>query len=149
MPQGTRQWGAWLRTGDIVHKDDEGWYFFDYRKGTELRRAGDFIQPEHVEKVIGEHPNVSEICVYGIPAASGAPGESDLVAAVSPFEGKSIDPAAIYEKCKKDLESNFVPSFLQVVEDMPKTVSEKALDRKLKEQFERGEGTIYRYEDYR
>ena len=141
--------GGWLRTGDIVHKDDEGWYFFDYRKGTELRRAGDFIQPEHVEKVIGEHPNVSEICVYGIPAASGAPGESDLVAAVSPFEGKSIDPAAIYEKCKKDLESNFVPSFLQVVEDMPKTVSEKALDRKLKEQFERGEGTIYRYEDYR
>jgi acyl-CoA synthetase (AMP-forming)/AMP-acid ligase II len=141
--------GGWLRTGDIVHRNDEGWYFFDYRKGTELRRAGDFIQPEHVEKVIGEHPDVSEACVYGIPAASGAPGESDLVAALSPFEGKSIDPSLIYEKCRQDLEANFIPSFLQVVDEIPKTVSEKALDRKLKEAFEKGEGTIYRYEDYR
>jgi len=141
--------GGWLRTGDIVHKDESGWYFFDYRKGTELRRAGDFIQPEHVENVIGEHPDISEACVYGIPAASGAPGESDLVAALSPFEGKSIDPAAIYEKCRKDLEANFIPSFLQIVDEIPKTVSEKALDRKLKEAFEKGEGTIYRYEDYR
>ena len=30
-------------------------------------------------------PSVSEVCVYGIPAASGAPGESDLVAALAPF----------------------------------------------------------------
>jgi acyl-coenzyme A synthetase/AMP-(fatty) acid ligase len=141
--------GGWLRSGDIVHRDEEGWFFFDYRKGTELRRAGDFIQPEHVEKVIGEHSDVSEVCVYGIPAASGAPGESDIVAAVSPFEGKTIDPASIYEKCKVDLEPNFIPSYLQVIADIPKTVSEKALDRKLREEFERGEGTIYRYDDYK
>jgi len=31
---------------------------------------------------------VSEVCVYGIPASSGAPGESDLVAAVAPLSGK-------------------------------------------------------------
>lgn len=141
--------GGWLRSGDIVHKDEDGWYFFDYRKGTELRRAGDFIQPDHVEKVIGEHPDVSEVCVYGIAAASGAPGESDLVVAVSPFEGKTIDPASIFEKCKKDLESNFIPSYLQVVEDIPKTISEKALDRKLKEDFEKNVGTIYKFEDYK
>jgi acyl-CoA synthetase (AMP-forming)/AMP-acid ligase II len=141
--------GGWLRSGDIVHRDEEGWYFFDYRKGTELRRAGDFIQPEHVEKVIGEHTDVSEVSVYGIPAASGAPGESDLVAAVSPFEGKTIDPAAIYEKCRADLEPNSIPSYLQVVADIPKTVSEKALDRRLREEFEKGDGTFYKFEDYK
>ena len=37
--------GGWLRSGDMVHKDENGWYFFDFRKGTELRRFGDFIQP--------------------------------------------------------------------------------------------------------
>ncbi|MBN2283235.1 MAG: AMP-binding protein [Deltaproteobacteria bacterium] len=140
--------GGWLRTGDIVHRDEDGWYFFDFRKGTELRRAGDFIQPDHVEKIIGEHADVSEVCVYGIPAASGAPGESDLVAAVSPFEGRTIDPASIFQKCRQDLEANFIPSYLQVVDDIPKTVSEKALDRKLREDFEKGAGTIYKYEDY-
>jgi len=141
--------GGWLRTGDMVHKDAEGWYYFDFRKGTELRRHGDFIQPDHVETVIGRHPDVSEVCVYGVPASSGAPGESDLVAAVSPLEGKSIDPSSVYAHCKQALEANFIPSFLQVVDDIPKTVTEKALARVLREAFEKGEGTIFRHEDYK
>jgi crotonobetaine/carnitine-CoA ligase len=141
--------GGWLRTGDMVHKDEKGWYYFDYRKGTELRRAGDFIQPDYVETVIGKHPDVSEVCVYGIPAASGAPGESDLVAAISPFENQSIDPRSVYDMCSKDLEANYIPSYLQVVDELPKTLTEKPLARELKDMFERGEGTIYRLEDYK
>jgi crotonobetaine/carnitine-CoA ligase len=127
--------GGWLRTGDIVVKDEKGWFFFRHRKGSELRRAGDFIQPDHIERVLGEHPDVSEVSVYGIPAASGAPGESDLVAALAPFDGAAIDPAAIFEKCRRDLEPNFIPTYLQLVDEIPKTISEKALDRVLKQQF--------------
>ncbi|MBN1534341.1 MAG: AMP-binding protein [Spirochaetes bacterium] len=141
--------GGWLRTGDMVHRDGEGWYYFDFRKGTELRRAGDFIQPEYVETVIGKHPDVSEVCVYGVPATSGAPGESDLVAAVSPLEGKAIDPASLFGYFTTSLEPNFIPSYLQVMEEIPKTVTEKALSRVLKEAFERNEGSIYRQADYR
>lgn len=140
--------GGWLRTGDIVHKDQQGWYFFDFRKGSELRRSGDFIQPEYVESVIGAHPDVSEVAVYGVPAESGAPGESDLVAAVSPFEGKTIDPKAIYAFCREKLESNFIPSYIQAVDDIPKTITEKALTRVLKEAFDRGEGTIFQQKDF-
>ncbi len=141
--------GGWLRTGDMVHRDGKGWYFFDFRRGTELRRAGDFIQPDYIEKVIGEHPDVSEVCVYGVPAASGAPGESDLVAAVAPFEGKRIDPKSVFAKCVSDLEPNFIPSYLQAVSEIPKTVTEKALARVLKEAFFKGEGDIYKFEDYK
>lgn len=140
--------GGWLRTGDMVHRDKKGWFYFDYRKGTELRRAGDFIQPDYIEKIIGEHPDVSEVCVFGIPAASGAPGESDLVAAISPFEGKTIDPALIYEKCKKELTANFIPSYLQVLADLPKTISEKPLERVLKDMFVQKQGDIYEMKDY-
>lgn len=140
--------GGWLRTGDMVTKDEQGWYFFQNRKGSELRRAGDFIQPDHIERVMGEHPDVSEVCVYGIPAASGAPGESDLVAALSPFEGKTIDPANIFEKCKQDLEPNFIPSFLQIKGSIPKTISEKALDRILKNEFSPDSDNVYAVTDY-
>ncbi|RLB90686.1 MAG: ATP-dependent acyl-CoA ligase, partial [Deltaproteobacteria bacterium] len=111
--------GGWLRTGDMVHKDANGWYFFDHRKGSELRRAGDFIQPDHIEKVIGEHPDISEVSVYGIPAASGAPGESDLVAAISPFNGADVDPSKIFEKCLIGLEKNYIPSYFQLVDEIP------------------------------
>jgi acyl-CoA synthetase (AMP-forming)/AMP-acid ligase II len=141
--------GGWLRTGDIVHRDGDGWYFFDHRKGSELRRSGDFIQPDHIERVIGNRPEISEVCVYGIPAASGAPGESDLVAAVAPFEGQTIDPAALFAQCHRDLEPNFIPSYLQVVDAIPKTISEKALDRILKEQFAPDADNVFRHEDHR
>ena len=140
--------GGWLRTGDLVRRDKAGWYFFKCRKGSELRRAGDFIQPDHIEKVIGAHPDVSEVCVYGIPAASGAPGESDLVAGIAPFEGGALDPAVIYARCKRDLEPNFIPSYLQVVDAIPKTISEKALDRVLREDFAVDGENVYRLEDY-
>jgi carnitine-CoA ligase len=141
--------GGWLRTGDMVHRDEKGWYFFDYRKGSELRRSGDFIQPEYIETVIGQHPDVSEVCVYGIPAVSGAPGESDLVMALSPFTGKKVDPASIYAMCKEKLEANFIPSWLQLVHDIPKTLTEKPLARVLKEDFQKGEGDIHKFEDYK
>lgn len=136
--------GGWLRTGDMVHRDDEGWYYFDYRKGAELRRAGDFIQPDYVEKVIGSHPDISEVCVYGVPAASGAPGESDLVAAVVSFSGQAVDPSAILEKCREELAANFIPTYLQVVDEIPKTISEKPLERVLKEAFTGNQGVIHK-----
>ena len=141
--------GGWLRTGDIVHKDEKGYYFFDHRKGSELRRAGDFIQPDHVERIIGEMESVSEVCVYGIPPELGAPGESDLVAAVAGFDGADIDPQAIYAKCQADLEPNFIPSYLQLVDDVPKTISEKFMTRVLKADFSKNNDNVFAYKDYK
>ncbi len=127
--------GGWLRSGDICHRDDRGFLFFDFRKGGGLRRQGDFIQPDYVEKIIGGHESVSEVCVYGIPASSGAPGESDLVAAVMPLSGRKIDVDSLLSLCLKKLERNSVPSYFQIVDEIPKTITEKALDRVLREQF--------------
>ncbi|HON58588.1 MAG TPA: AMP-binding protein [Smithella sp.] len=127
--------GGWLRSGDICHRDEKGFFYFDFRKGGGLRRQGDFIQPDYVEKIIGEHESVSEVCVYGVPAASGAPGESDIVAAVTPFAGKKIDVEGLIRLCLQKLERNSVPSYFQIVDEIPKTITEKALDRVLKEQF--------------
>jgi len=141
--------GGWLRTGDIVHADDDGWLFFDYRKGGALRRQGDFIKPDYVETVLGEHPAVSEVCVYGIPAASGAPGESDIVAAVVAFEGGEVSPASLFQLAREKLEGNSVPSYFQIVDEIPKSASEKFLDRVLKEAFQPDAPNVYCQDDYR
>ncbi len=127
--------GGWLRSGDICHRDRKGYFYFDFRIGGGLRRQGDFIQPDVVERIIGKDENVSEVCVYGIPAASGAPGESDIVAAVAPFEGKTIDVARLKTTCLNELERNAVPSYLQIVHEIPHTISEKPLARLLQESF--------------
>ena len=140
--------GGWNRTGDIAHIDENGWFFFDYRKGGGLRRSGDFIQADTVEKVIGQHPDVSEVTVFGIPAKSGAPGESDLVAAIVLFKDKQIDPASIFNIARKGLEANSVPAYLMFLDEIPKTISEKPQERFLKQYFEEHPDWIYTLEDY-
>jgi crotonobetaine/carnitine-CoA ligase len=127
--------GGWLRSGDIGRRDADGWLFFEYRKGGGIRHNGDFINPGFVEKVIAEHPDVVDVFVYGVPAASGAPGEKDVVAAVVAASGQTLDPASLFELCVRGLESNFVPTYLQVVDEIPKTASEKPQERFLAERF--------------
>ena len=149
-PEASRQktLGGWNRTGDIAHMDENGWFFFDYRKGGGLRRQGDFIQPDVVEKVIGEFPDVSEVSVFGIPAKSRAPGESDLVAAIALFSGCEPDPKAIFSMARKGLEANSVPSYLLFLDEIPKTISEKPQERFLKQKFENNPELVFKLEDF-
>jgi len=127
--------GGWLRSGDMGHTDENGWFFFDYRKGGSIRHNGDFVNAGFVEKVIAEHPAVSDVFVYGVPAASGAPGEKDVVAAIVPEPGVRFSASSVFDLCRRGLESNFVPSYLQVVDEIPKTASEKPQERFLLERF--------------
>jgi crotonobetaine/carnitine-CoA ligase len=139
--------GGWIRTGDICHADAEGWLFFDYRKGGGLRHNGDFVLPDYVERAAVEEPGVTDACCYGVPAASGAPGESDIVLAVVPRPGAPFDPAALLAHLAQHLEANFVPEYLQVLDEIPKTISEKPQVRFLEERLCAPDAVVYRRED--
>ncbi len=128
--------GGWLRMGDVVTEDTDGWLFFQYRKGGGIRCNGDFINPAFVEKAIAECPEVDDVYVYGVPARSGVPGEKDPVAAVVPKDGESFDPQVLFRACRQRLEANFVPRYVQVLAQIPKTASEKPQERFLIEAFE-------------
>jgi crotonobetaine/carnitine-CoA ligase len=127
---------GWNRSGDMGHRDEDGWLFFDYRAGGGIRHNGDFINASFVEKAIAELPAVDDVFVYGVPAASGAPGEKDVVATIVFARGAAPDPAAIFAACRERLEPNFVPGYLQVVDEIPKTASEKPQERILLQQFD-------------
>jgi crotonobetaine/carnitine-CoA ligase len=136
--------GGWLRMGDIGHVDAEGWLFFHHRKGSAIRRNGEFIDPAEIEKLLAEHPQVHDVFVYGCPAASGAPGEKEVVAAVVPADPATFDPVAIFTYCRTGLKPNSVPVALQVVESIPKTASEKPQERFLLKDFTAGVGWLVR-----
>ena len=144
-PEASRQKlrAGWNRSGDIGHSDAEGWLYFDYRKGGGIRHNGDFINTGFVEKVVAESALVDDVFVYGVPALSGAPGEKDVVAAIVPRDRDRFDAAALFAHCRQRLEPNFVPGYLQVVDEIPKTASEKPQERFLTERFSRdGEGVF-------
>lgn len=136
--------GGWLHSGDIVTMDADGWVFYLYRAGGGLRHNGDFINPAFIEKVISEHPQVSDLAVYGVPSSSGAPGESDVVVAIVPDEIENFNAQSILEWCSGRLENNMIPEYVHVIEELPKTASEKIQSRFLVDMFEKNIGHIYR-----
>ncbi len=134
---------GWFRTGDVLHRDADGWMFFDYRKGGGIRRNGDFINTGFVEKVVAENPQVTDVFVYGIPIANGTPGEKDVVAAIVVKNPDGFDPASVFADCRAKLEANFVPGYLHVVDAIPKTASEKPQERFLLDVFARDAPNVF------
>jgi len=144
--------GQWLRMGDIGYCDQQGWYYFLHRKGGGIRRNGDFIDSSSIEKQLAEHPLVNDVFVYGVPAASGAVGEKDIVAAIvihskEPIaaneDNVELQIAELFDYCRQYLPRNCVPSHLQLVDIIPKTASEKPLERILLDQFSSQSSVIY------
>ncbi|MCJ2178080.1 AMP-binding protein [Novosphingobium album (ex Hu et al. 2023)] len=135
---------GWLLSGDIVHMDEEGWIFYEYRKGGGLRRNGDFVSRAFVERALAEHPGVDDIFVYGVPASNGAPGEKDVVAAIVPLDEDCAPD--LFAWAKDRLEANMVPTYIQFVDQIPKTASEKPQERFLLDQFKARNSRIYTIE---
>ncbi|HEX7375388.1 MAG TPA: AMP-binding protein [Steroidobacteraceae bacterium] len=135
---------GWLHMGDVVVEDANGWLYFQYRKGSGIRRNGDFISTAFIEKTIAELPEVNDVYVYGVAAANGAPGEKDVVAAIVPQDPATFQPQALFRECRHRLEANVVPTYIQVLAQIPKTASEKPQDRFLIEALERDPGSVHR-----
>jgi len=128
--------GGWLHMGDIGHLDANGWLYFDYRMGGGIRRNGDFINTAFIEKAIAELDTVADVYVYGVPMAGMAPGEKEVVAAVVAADPARFDAKAVFETCRAKLDGNSVPRFVQVVDEIPKTASEKPQERFLLQAFD-------------
>jgi crotonobetaine/carnitine-CoA ligase len=126
--------GGWLHTGDVVRRDDDGWLFFLHRKEEGgLRKLGEFIAEGFIRRVIAEYPGVSDVHIYGIPSRAGAPGETDIVAAVVLNDPEDFAVDALIAHCRQRLERSHVPDLVQIVAELPKTASEKVQTRFLVE----------------
>jgi acetyl-CoA synthetase len=58
---------GWYLSGDLVHRDAGGWFWFVGRGDDVIKSAGHLIGPFEVERVLLEHPSVAEAGVVGIP----------------------------------------------------------------------------------
>jgi crotonobetaine/carnitine-CoA ligase len=136
--------GGWLRTGDMAWRDEEGWFFFAHRQSDGgIRKMGEFISADFIQRVVAEHAQVLDVHIYGVPALSGAPGEKDVVAAVVAAEPGAALAKELFDVCARDLEKSHVPDFIQFCKDLPKTSSEKVQERFLSEAFSPGSNEVF------
>jgi long-chain acyl-CoA synthetase len=125
--------GGRLHTGDVGFMDEHGWFYLVDRKKDQINAAGYKIWPRDVEDVLYGHDAVREAAVVGVPDEYR--GET-VKAFVSVKPGASVAEAALIAFCKERMAAYKYPRQIEVVDELPKTVTGKLLRRELRAQEE-------------
>ncbi|AIT80566.1 AMP-binding protein [Novosphingobium pentaromativorans] len=123
---------GWYRMGDLGRQDEDGNYFFVDRKKDAVRLAGRNISTMEVESVIRRHPGVTDVAVFGIPSDE-LESESELAAHIIPDAGADVTPEDIARYINENAPYFFVPRYIEIVADFPRTPTNKVQKFKLRE----------------
>jgi long-chain acyl-CoA synthetase len=118
-----------FHTGDVGFMDAEGWFYLVDRKKDMINAAGYKVWPREVEDVLYTHPAVREAAVIGV--ADPYRGET-VKAVISLKPGAATTPADIILFCKERMAAYKYPRMVEIIEDLPKTVTGKILRRELR-----------------
>ena len=120
----------WFHTGDLGKVDEEGYYYFCGRKKESIRRGGENISPNDIENAINAHPSVAESAAFGI--TDPIMGEEIGVAVVL-TPSQTLHPEEIVVWCEPRLPKFLIPRYIEFMEKLPKSASEKVQKGVLKE----------------
>lgn len=122
--------GGALKTGDVGFMDSDGWFYVVDRKKDMINASGYKVWPREVEDVLYTHPAVREAAVIGVPDEYR--GET-VKAYVSLQDGATVDTAELVEFCKEQMAAYKYPREVEIVCELPKTVTGKILRRELRD----------------
>jgi crotonobetaine/carnitine-CoA ligase len=122
--------GGWFHTGDLAEFDDEGWFFYRGRKKESMRRLGENISAWEIETVVNSHPAVQESAAHGVTSELG---EDEVKLVVVPQPGAAVTPEEILDYCQGNMAHYAVPRYVELIEQIPKTGTERIQYSALKE----------------
>ena len=129
--------GDLYHTGDLGKKDPSGALWFVDRKKDALRFAGRNISTMEVEMVLRKHPMVKDVAAFGIPSKEVA-GESELKINIVLKPEAQSNGQPTYEDMAQFINDNapyyFVPQYMEFVETLPYTPTNKVQKFKLRDQ---------------
>jgi crotonobetaine/carnitine-CoA ligase len=123
--------GGWLHTGDAAVCDAGGLYFYVDRMGNFIRSKGENISSYEVEQLVNAHPAVAMSAVVGVPAREGL--EEDVAVFVVAKAGASLDTAELATFCAETMPRYLRPRHLRIVDDLPRTATDKVEKYRLRE----------------
>jgi long-chain acyl-CoA synthetase len=123
----------WLRTGDLVRMDEEGYFHFFDRKRDLIKFKGYSVFARHVEEVLYMHPKIKAAGVVGVPDPKVGQIIKAYVVLQSEARGK-ISEEEVMEFCRENLAHYKVPRIIEFRGELPKTDVGKVSRRELREE---------------
>jgi long-chain acyl-CoA synthetase len=123
----------WMRTGDVVRMDDEGYFHFYDRSKDLIKFKGYSIFAKDVEDVLYAHPQVKAAGVIGVPDPAVGQRIKAIVVLQGDARGKlSEDQIKAY--CRQSLAEYKVPHIVEFRGELPKTDVGKVSRRELRDE---------------
>jgi acyl-CoA synthetase (AMP-forming)/AMP-acid ligase II len=122
---------GWFHTGDNVRTDDDGYVYYQGRRGAMIKTAGANVSPVEVEKAIARVTDGTVAHVLGLPD----PERGEIVAAVLVTE-HHVDSSALRALLASELSAFKLPRRFATVTEVPLLSSGKVDLRRLREVFD-------------
>lgn len=124
--------GAWCSVGDMARRDEDGFIWLIDRKSNMIISGGENIYPSEVEAVLGQHPQVLDVAVIGVPHDKW--GET-AKAIIVPHQGHAPSHDELRAWCRERLAGFKCPTTFELITDeqMPRTATGKILHRALRQ----------------
>ncbi len=121
---------GWFKTGDLVRRDAEGWFFYVSRAKDIIRRRGENIAGAELDRVVGEHPAVHEAAAIAVPSELG---EDEILVALVLKPGSTLTAKAVADWCRERLAAHKVPRFVAFVDEIPHTPTHKVAKAQMRQ----------------
>jgi carnitine-CoA ligase len=109
---------GWLRTGDNVRVDEDGYFHFVDRAKDMIKRAGENVSASEIESAINSHPAVFESAAIGVPDAMR---DEAIQAYVVLANETSVTEDELTRWCESRLAPFKVPGSIEFVDGLPRT----------------------------
>ena len=119
---------GWLRTGDLGHRDADGFFFVTGRIKELIIKGGENIAPREIDEVLLRHPSVLDAAATGMPDAHYG---QEIMVCIVLREGYAADEAALRAFCTEHLGRYKTPKVFHFVRDLPRGPSGKVQRLKL------------------
>lgn len=126
---------GWFHTGDMAHRDEEGFYYIDGRYKDMIKSGGENIYAAEVESVVREHPAVKDAALIGKPDKTW--GEVGLMVVVLE-NGAQVAEKELKEHCAGRIAKFKVPREFVFANELPYSAYGKVEKIKLKEKYLQG-----------
>ena len=129
--------GAWSTAGDMVKRDEDGYYLLVDRKANMIITGGENVYPSEVENVVGAHEAVKDVAVIGVPDDKWGEAIRGVVVLHTGYDPGGDLEKAIVDFTREKLAGYKCPKGIDFIKDeeMPKTPTGKILHRILREQY--------------